>query len=247
MHFLALTLDPLQLIESGGYLIIAAIIFAECGLMVGFFLPGDSLLFTAGVLASSAAASLTDGRFQLNIFVLLPLVFLAAVIGDQVGYLFGSKMGPRLFRREDSRFFHKKHLVRAEHFFEEHGTRTIIIARFIPIVRTFTPIVAGIGSMRYRTYLLFDIAGALLWAVGVTLAGYLVGTFLGNTFPVDKILLPLIAVIVLVSLLPALREYLKHRKQKSTGAGPEEETETPEEIKAEAEEIAAALESRTDG
>lgn len=212
----ALSLDPQQLIRSGGILIIAAIIFAESGLLIGFFLPGDSLLFIAGVMASSAAASRFEGFQPLNIYVLIPVVFIAAVAGDQVGYMFGSKVGPRLFTREDSRFFHKDHLVRAERFFEKYGSKTIVIARFVPIVRTFAPIVAGIGSMKYHTFVLYNVVGGFLWAVGVTLAGYFLGNVIGDD--IDVYLLPLVALIVAISLVPPVVEYLKHRREKRAAA-----------------------------
>lgn len=232
---LALSLDPNELIKAGGILIIAAIVFAESGLLVGFFLPGDSLLFVAGVAASSAAVD-TVGR-SLNIFVLIPVVFIAAVAGDQVGYWFGNKSGPRIFRREDSRIFHKDHLVRAEHFFDRHGPKTIILARFVPIVRTFAPIVAGAGNMRYRTFVTYNVIGAFLWGVGVTLIGYAVGQFLGEVVEIDKFLLPIIGLIVVISFIPAVVEFLRHRRD-ARGAAGAEATE------AEAEEIAEELEER---
>lgn len=230
---LALSLDPKELIQAGGVLLVAAIVFAESGLLVGFFLPGDSLLFVAGIAASSAAEEAVG--VHLNIFVLLPLVFVAAVAGDQVGYWFGNKSGPVLFRREDSRLFHKDHLVRAEHFFERHGPKTIILARFVPIVRTFAPIVAGAGKMRYRTFVTYNFVGGFLWGVGVTLVGYTVGQVLGEVVEIDKFLLPLIALIVILSFIPAVVEYLRHRREGKT-----EEAET----EAEAEEIADELEER---
>ncbi|MBX7159190.1 MAG: VTT domain-containing protein [Acidimicrobiia bacterium] len=215
MDLAALSLDPEQIIRSGGVLLVAAIIFAESGLLIGFFLPGDSLLFLAGVMASSAAAARFDG-FQLNIYVLIPVVFVAAVAGDQVGYVFGNRVGPRMFTREDSRFFHKDHLVRAEHFFEKYGSKTIVIARFVPIVRTFAPIVAGIGSMRYRTFVLYNVVGGFLWAVGITLLGYFLGDAIGDD--IDKYLLPLIALIVAISLVPPAVEFVKHRREKKMQA-----------------------------
>ncbi|MFN8105983.1 MAG: VTT domain-containing protein [Acidimicrobiia bacterium] len=226
MQFLAaFSLDPQQIIRSGGILVIAAIIFAESGLLVGFFLPGDSLLFIAGVMASAAAASRFEGFQPLNIFVLIPVVFVAAVAGDQVGYVFGQKVGPKLFTREDSRFFHKDHLVRAEHFFEKYGSKTVVIARFVPIVRTFAPIVAGIGSMRYRTFVVYNVVGGFLWAVGVTLAGFFLGNIIGDS--IDVYLLPLVALIVAISLTPPLVEYLKHRREKKTAGAETAVAEEP--------------------
>lgn len=221
----ALSLDPQQLIRSGGILIIAAIIFAESGLLIGFFLPGDSLLFVAGVMASSAAASRFEGFQPLNIYVLVLVVFVAAVAGDQVGYAFGKKVGPRLFTREDSRFFHKDHLARAEHFFERYGSKTVVIARFVPIVRTFAPIVAGIGSMRYRSFVAYNVVGGFLWAVGVTLAGYFLGNVIGDS--IDVYLLPLVALIVAISLIPPVVEYLKHRREKKAAASEATPAEEP--------------------
>jgi membrane-associated protein len=193
-----------SLIRAVGYIGVAAIVFAESGLLIGFFLPGDSLLFTAGFLASQGV---------LEIWILVPLCFIAAVAGDAVGYAFGHRVGPRLFQRSDSKFFKKEHLVKAEAFFDEHGGKAIILARFLPIVRTFTPIVAGAAGMPYRRFFVFNVVGALLWAVGVTLAGY----FLGSAVPnIDHYLLPVIGVIILISVLPTLvhlwREYRSARR-----------------------------------
>ncbi len=195
--------DLPTLIRSVGYLGISAIVFAESGLLVGFFLPGDSLLFTAGFLASQG---------YLNIWLLCILTFVCAVIGDSVGYAFGKKVGPMIFKRENSRFFHKDHLERAKKFYEKYGAKTIVIARFIPIVRTFAPIVAGVGMMRYRTFLTFNLVGGLLWAVGVTLLGYFLGSVIPN---VDRYLLPIIGVIILLSILPPVIHVWKERKRNS--------------------------------
>jgi len=155
-----------------------------------FFLPGDSLLFTAGFLASQG---------YLDISLLLLVCFVAAVTGDATGYAIGRRYGRRLFEREDSRLFKKEYLLRAEQFFAQHGGKAVILARFIPIVRTFVPVVTGMGSMEYRRFAMFNVVGALLWAVGVTLAGY----FLGSTIPnIDRYLLPIIVLILAVSILP---------------------------------------------
>lgn len=192
-----------------GYIGITAIVFAESGLLIGFFLPGDSLLFTAGFLAS-------QGIF--NITLLCTLTFIAAVTGDSVGYAFGKHIGPRLFTKEDSWLFHKKHLAKAQHFYEKYGVKTIILARFLPVVRTFAPIVAGIGNMHYRTFITYNIVGGLIWAVGVTLAGY----FLGQLIPdVDKYLIPIILVIVFISVAPTAIHVLQEMK-KSKEASPSE-------------------------
>ncbi len=196
MHFDLNTFK--ELIQSfgvwGGYLIIWGIIFAESGLMVGFFLPGDSLLFTAGIVASQNI---------LNIEILLVGAFLSAVLGDNVGYLTGNRFGKRLFSREDSMFFKKKHLRKAEVFYEQYGKKTIVLARFLPIIRTFAPIVAGIASMNYRWFVLYNLVGGFLWTVGLTLLGF----FLGRIIPanqVDHYLLPIIALIIVVSVLPSI-------------------------------------------
>ncbi|TMI77437.1 MAG: DedA family protein [Bacteroidetes bacterium] len=179
-----------SLLPAMGYFGITAIIFAESGLLIGFFLPGDSLLFTAGFLAS-------QGIF--NIYFLAFLMFAAAVIGDSVGYAFGSKVGKRLFQKKESVFFHPDHLKKAESFYEKHGKKTIVLARFLPVIRTFAPIVAGIGNMRYREFLTFNVIGGLVWSLGLTYSGY----FLGKAIPdVDKYLLPIIVLIIILSTLP---------------------------------------------
>ena len=193
-------LDPHNLIETFGTIGLILVVFAESGLLFGFFLPGDSLLFTAGLLASQGKLSLP---------VIMVGCFVAAVAGDQVGYAFGNRVGPALFRRPDSRFFKKEHVVRAQEYFDKQGPKTIVLARFMPIVRTFAPIVAGVGSMRYRTFVTYNIVGGLLWAVGVILAGYA----LGETVPeIDKYLLPIIVLIVVVSAAPVVLELLKARR-----------------------------------
>ena len=204
-------LDPAALLDQfGDYALwgAAAIVFAECGLLVGFFLPGDSLLFTAGLLASQG---------KLNLAVVLVGCFLAAVIGDQVGYAFGKKAGPSIFQRPNSRLFKQQHVERANEFFEEHGAKTIVMARFVPVVRTFAPILAGVGTMRYRTFLTYNLIGGFLWAVGVTLLGYFLGDAIGAD-NVDKYLLPIIGVIIIVSLIPPFLEYRKHKRRAVTDA-----------------------------
>lgn len=201
--------SPEHLIETFGTVGLFAIVFAESGLLVGFFLPGDSLLFTAGVLASQG---------NLNLPVVLAGCFLAAVAGDQVGYGFGTRIGPALFQRPNSRFFHQDHLRRAEKFFDRHGARAIVLARFMPIIRTFTPVLAGVSSMKYRTFVTFNVIGGFAWAVGVTSAGFV----LGETVPgVDRYLLPIIAVIVALSILPGVFELLRHRRRSITPPEPE--------------------------
>lgn len=191
-----------NIIPTIGYFGIFAIIFAESGLFIGFFLPGDSLLFTAGFLAS-------QGIF--NIYFLVLGCFVAAVLGDSVGYAFGQKIGKKLFKKEDSIFFHKDHLRKARVFYEKHGKKTIILARFLPIIRTFAPIVAGIGDMHYFSFLSFNIVGGILWAIGMTLSGF----FLGRLIPdIDRYLIPIIIGIIILSVLPQLIHLLKERNKR---------------------------------
>jgi membrane-associated protein len=198
------SIDPQKLLETFGMLGLFAIVFAESGLLIGFFLPGDSLLFTAGLFAS-------QGKFGLNLPVVLVGVFLAAVIGDQVGYLFGKKVGPSIFRRPDSRLFKQQYVVKADAFFEKHGPKTIVLARFVPVVRTFVPVLAGVGKMHYRTFVTYNVLGGFLWAVGITGLGAILGNQIGAE-NIDKYLLPLVAVIILLSITPAVVEVLRHRR-----------------------------------
>ncbi len=189
-------------IARAGILAIGLIVFAESGLLIGFFLPGDSLLFTAGFLASQGI---------LDIHLLAAVCFIAAVAGDSVGYSIGNKMGPRLLKRPDGKIFKKKYLAQAEAFYEVHGKKTIILARFTPVVRTFAPIVAGIGNMHYRTFLIFNIIGAGLWALGLTYAGY----YLGRAIPgVESYLEPVILLVVFISLLPGLYHFFKEQSNR---------------------------------
>jgi membrane-associated protein len=197
-------LDPRDLIVTFGTIGLFAIVFAESGLFFGFFLPGDSLLFTAGLFASQGTLSLP---------LILVGCFVAAVAGDQVGYLFGKRVGPALFRRPDSRFFRQEYVERAQRFFEKYGAKTIVLARFVPIVRTFAPILAGVGKMPYRTFVLFNVVGGLLWAVGVTLLGYALGEMIPD---IDRYLLPIIALIILISFIPIGMEWLKTRRQRAS-------------------------------
>ncbi len=191
---------PDHLIKAFGTIGLILVVFAESGLFFGFFLPGDSLLLTAGVFAAKGDLSLP---------VILVGVFVAAVSGDQVGYAFGRNVGPALFRRPDSRFFKTAHLERAHHYFEQHGPKTIVLARFVPVVRTFAPIVAGAGSMRYRTFVTYNVMGGLLWGVGVTTLGYL----LGEAIDIDRYLLPVIALIVVASFVPVFVEVRRSRRR----------------------------------
>ncbi len=197
-------LDPETILEKGGVALLMAIVFAESGLLVGFFLPGDSLLFIAGFLSSDAGG---------NVLPSLPIValatFVAAVAGDQVGYIFGRRVGPTLFDRPDSRLFRQSNITKAHAFFDKHGPKTIVLARFVPIVRTFAPIVAGVGQMRYRTFVVFNVIGGLMWGVGLTTLGY----FLGEFDTVEKNLKIAIIAIVAISVLPVVFEVVKHRRQ----------------------------------
>ena len=195
--FLHTLLEPRLLISALGALGVILVIFAETGLFFGFFLPGDSLLFTAGFLASQGYVSLTW---------LLIGTFIAAVIGDSVGYAFGKKVGPALFRKEDSRFFNKAHITRAQAYYEAHGKKTIVFARFVPIVRTFAPIVAGIGSMSYRTFFSYNIIGGFIWTWGLLWGGYALGSLIPNP---DTYIIPVVIGIVIISVFPALREFFK--------------------------------------
>lgn len=202
-------LDPKELIDKVGLIGIWAVVFAESGLLVGFFLPGDSLLFTAGFLASGPDSLINKGLPHLPLIPLLLGTFVAAVAGDQVGYLFGRKVGPALFRRPNSRFFKQRNVDKAQAFFDKHGSKTIVLARFVPIVRTFAPIVAGVGKMKYRTFFIYNLLGGFLWAIGVTLLGY----FLGQVDVVEKNLEIAILCIVAISVLPIVFEVLKARRE----------------------------------
>ena len=192
-------LDPLTLIKTLGLLGVFAVVFAESGLFFGFFLPGDSLLFTAGLLAS-------QGFLPLGWLMLGSAFF--AISGDSVGYIFGKKVGPAIFTKEDSSFFHKKHIERSQKFYEKYGAKAIVLARFIPIVRTFAPILAGVGNMHYRRFITYNITGGLLWSLGMTGIGY----FLGNTVPhIDRYILPIIIGMILLSFVPIIKEYFAAR------------------------------------
>jgi membrane-associated protein len=191
--------DIIAIIKTAGYFGVTAIIFAESGLLVGFFFPGDSLLFTAGVLA---------GAGFLNVWILVPLVFLAAVLGDNVGYYIGKKVGEKLFQKEESFFFRRSNVDKAKAFFEKHGQRSIVLARFVPVVRTFVPTVAGVGQMHYGQFFRANLLGGALWACGLPILGY----FLGAVIPdIDRYLLPIIGVIVILSVLPVLKMWFNEK------------------------------------
>jgi membrane-associated protein len=190
--------------------VVALLVFAESGLFIGFFLPGDSVLFTVGFLIQEGA------HFHFNIVVAILIFFIAAVLGDSIGYIFGRKVGPRIFVRNNSLLFRKENIQKAESFYKKYGGKAIILARFIPVVRTFAPIVAGVGTMTYKTFIVFNLIGAFLWAAGVTTIGYFLGSLLTKIgIKVDDVLLPIIVIIVLISVGPALYHLLKDKKQRA--------------------------------
>jgi len=199
-QFLHQVYDVKGLIQAGGLAMIVAIVFAETGLLIGFFLPGDSLLVTAGIFAAAG---------HLNIVTLLGLVTVAAIVGDQVGYYIGHRTGPMIFNREESIFFKRAHLQRAQDFYEKHGGKTIILARFMPIIRTFAPVVAGVGAMQYSRFVAYNVVGGFLWVWSMALLGY----GLGNAVPdIDKHIHKVIVVVVFLSILPGIIEWWKHRR-----------------------------------
>jgi membrane-associated protein len=198
-------LDPQSLISTFGLIGILVVVFAESGLLIGFFLPGDSLLFTTGLLVA-------DGTYlHQPLWLMCLLVSAAAVAGDQFGYLFGRRFGPSLFRRPDSRLFKQENLTRASEFFAKYGARSIVLARFVPIVRTFTPIVAGASHMHYRTFLLYNVIGGTAWGCGVTILGY----FLGQVAFVKSNIELILVAIVAISVIPIAIELLRARRTKS--------------------------------
>lgn len=202
-HLLHTLYDVQNLIHRGGILLVCAIVFVETGFFVGFFLPGDSLLVTAGIVAAAGL---------LNIWVLLPLAILCAIVGDQIGYGIGRQAGQALYNRPDSIFFKRRHLERAHEFYEKYGGMTIILARFMPIVRTFCPPVAGAARMNYGKYLSYDIAGGTLWVGGMTLGGYAVGKLMPN---LGERIHYVILGVVFLSLLPAVIGAIRARGSKS--------------------------------
>lgn len=209
----AVGIDPQKLLESIGLIGLFVVIFAESGILIGFFLPGDSLLFTAGLATYGLVIREGEDKFQLangQIWIVVIGVVIAAIAGDQVGYAFGKKVGPSLFKRPESRLFKPSYVESTEKFFAKHGSKSIVLARFVPIVRTFTPIVAGVSSMHYRTFVKFNVIGGILWGAGLTLLGYT----LGRAFPAigDNIEIAVI-VIVFVSLLPVAIEFIRHRRK----------------------------------
>jgi membrane-associated protein len=198
----AYTMD--QLIQWGGYALLVGIVFTETGLLVGFFLPGDSLLITAGLLA---------GMGSLNIWLLNALVMVAAIVGDSTGYAIGRRLGPRIFTRPKSLLFNPKHVVRTQRFYEKYGAKTIVIARFVPIIRTFAPVLAGVGNMRYRRFLTYNVVGGIGWVASMTLAGYLLGQTVPN---ISKHIHELVIVIIILSVIPIGVEVYRERRKIAT-------------------------------
>jgi len=191
--------DVEALVRIGGLMALIAIVFVETGLFVGFFLPGDSLLVTAGLFAA---------RGDLSLWSIFLFVSLAAIVGDTVGYTIGARTGPKIFTREDSLLFHKKHLITTKEFYDRYGGVTIIIARFMPIVRTFAPLVAGVGGMEYRRFVFYNVAGGIGWVVSMTSIGY----FLGKAVPgIDRHIDVVIAVVIFLSLLPGIIKLARER------------------------------------
>ena len=195
----AYTID--MLIEWGGYILLVGIVFSETGLLVGFFLPGDSLLITAGLLA---------GLGKLDIWLLNVLVMAAAIVGDSTGYAIGESLGPRIFTREKSLLFNPKHVVRTQRFYEKYGNKTIVIARFVPIIRTFAPVLAGVGQMRYRRFVTYNVAGGVGWVASRTWAGYLLGQTVPN---ISKNIHVLVIVIIILSVIPIGIEVYRERRK----------------------------------
>ncbi|WP_063779626.1 VTT domain-containing protein, partial [Streptomyces sp. AcH 505] len=200
-------LDPDQLIGTFGLLGVLVVVFAESGLLIGFFLPGDSLLFTAGLLV-------TAGSLDQPLWLVCTLVAVAAIVGDQVGYLFGRKVGPSLFRRPDSKIFKQENVEKAHEFFEKYGPKSLVLARFVPVIRTFTPIIAGVSKMNYRSFITFNIIGGTLWGAGVTL----LGAALGKVDFVNAHIELILVAIVLVSVVPIAIEYLRARSKSKKAA-----------------------------
>lgn len=200
-------LDPDYLIGTFGLIGVLIIVFAESGLLIGFFLPGDSLLFTTGLLV-------TTNKLDTPLWLVCLLVVVAAVLGDQAGFLFGRKVGPALFKRPDSRLFKQENVEKAHEFFEKHGPKSLILARFVPVVRTFTPIIAGVSKMNYRSFITFNLIGGALWGAGVTL----LGAALGNIEFVHRHIELILVAIVLISVVPIAIEYLRARGKNKKAA-----------------------------
>lgn len=195
-------LDPDYLLDQFGIWGLLLIVFAESGLLIGFFLPGDSLLFTAGLL-------ITAGTLDFPLWGAVALICVAAILGDQAGYMFGKKVGPSLFSRPDSRLFKQENVTKAHEFFEKYGPKSLVLARFVPIVRTFTPIIAGVSGMKYRSFLIFNVIGGVLWGAGVTV----LGAVLGDIEFVKKNIEPILLLIVFISVVPIIIEFARARSK----------------------------------
>jgi membrane-associated protein len=193
-------LDPIAMLQTGSYVGLAFLVFAESGLLIGIFLPGDSLLFAAGLVTA-------HGFFALGPLIIL--VVISAIAGDSVGYWFGSEVGEHIFKRKDSRFFKQEYLKRTEAFYKKYGGRAVVLARFVPIVRTLAPILAGVSSMKYRTFLAYNIIGGLLWGAGMILLGFSLGSVLPQS---EKYILPLSLLIVVISFLPIVINLARGKK-----------------------------------
>ncbi|MFI1728588.1 DedA family protein [Streptomyces acidicola] len=209
-------LDPNYLLDTFGIWGLLLIVFAESGLLIGFFLPGDSLLFTAGML-------ITSKTLDFPLWLAIVLICIAAIVGDQVGYMFGKKVGPALFTRPDSRLFKQENVTKAHEFFEKHGPKSLVLARFVPIVRTFTPIIAGVSGMQYRLFLIYNIVGGILWGAGVTLLGSWLGSIEFVRTNIEAILL----LIVFLSVVPIIIELLKARKAKKNQPPAQDQAPVP--------------------
>jgi membrane-associated protein len=200
--------DLPALVQWAGYVGLTAIIFTETGLLIGFFLPGDSLLVTAGLLSSQP-------DFGLNVYLLGVVLTIAAIVGDSVGYKIGQVTGPRIFTREESLLFRRAHLYRAQAFYERHGGKTIIIARFVPIIRTFAPVIAGVGQMRYRSFLMYNVVGGILWVWSMLFTGY----FLGRWVPgIDRHIEKVILVVIFLSILPGIIAWAREQMRGRTAS-----------------------------
>jgi membrane-associated protein len=202
--------DVRQLVQAGGYIGLTLIIFAETGLLIGFFLPGDSLIVTAGLLAAQP-------QFGLHIWLLGLLLTIAAIIGNSLGYAIGKYSGPRLFTRDDSLLFKKKHLLRAHAFYEKHGGKTLVLARFMPIVRTFVPVVAGMAEMDYKSYTAYNVLGAVLWIWSMLFVGFVLGRYIpGVEHHIEKVIIA----VIFVSLLPGLISWRRERGRAAAAGRP---------------------------
>ena len=204
-----------ELVRNGGTTATAIIVFVETGLLIGFFLPGDSLLVTAGIVAASTQSAV-DPSQRINIWTMLLVTTIAAIVGDAVGFWIGSKLGPALFKKDDSLVFKKKHIARAHAFYEKYGGKTIIIARFVPIVRTFAPTVAGAAGMDYRRFATFNVFGGIGWVASMLLGGYYAGQWINKKYgdgTVEKYLHPIIFAVIFLSIVPGIVEIIRERRR----------------------------------